>query len=64
MRTTTRIRVLARRLLRAAADLGAREIHFYVGLAIAAGGGVSLSASWTFVLIGGAIAAVGYWGTR
>jgi hypothetical protein len=65
---STRLRaraiVIARRVLRAAAQLGPRELHFYVGLCLAGAGGAFVSPRWTLISIGAALSAVGYWGTR
>jgi hypothetical protein len=41
------------------AELGARELHFYGGLAVAGVGGVMLSPAVTLVAIGAVLALVG-----
>lgn len=48
----------------AAANLDARDAHFYGGLAIAFAGAARLSTSWALVALGVVLALVGLRGSR
>jgi hypothetical protein len=63
-RWSRNVAALACRVSGVAGQLGAREWHFYIGVAIAAAGGVQISIAWTLVALGVSLAVVGLRGVR